>query len=40
MLEPGAEIIDLFEAKIAKGWWAVLEEGEDGTRNIKVSIVD
>jgi len=31
----GEETIDLFEAKMSKGWWAMVEEAEDGTRNLK-----
>jgi len=31
------DTIDLFDATISKGWWTMVEEAEDGTRNPKVN---
>jgi len=31
----GDDTLDLFDAKSIKGWWTMVEEAEDGTRNIK-----
>ena len=31
------DTIDLFDAKISRGWWPMVEESEDGTRVPKVS---
>ena len=33
----GGDTLDLFDAKSIKGWWTMVEEAEDGTRNVKVS---
>lgn len=31
----GDDTIDLFDANMTKGWWAMVEEAEDGTRVVK-----
>lgn len=38
MLEDEKEIIDLFDAKVSKGWWILAEELPDGTREERVSV--
>ena len=36
MLDDEVEVVDLFEAKSQRGWWIMLEEMEDGTREERV----
>lgn len=36
----GDDTLDLFDAKSVKGWWTMVEEAEDGTRNVKVGFYE